>query len=145
MSRKLSNRSNQITPRNRVFLEYLSSGLSTFDAYRKAGYKGNYHAAYELKSQLKSALLMVLEAKGFSREGLAAEILKLNQLPLNDMYASGINLDQKLKILKLLNASLPKEKEAKVGQVTVLNFGKSEDGKTVVQTCDVVEAESKIS
>lgn len=135
--------SSGLTVKNRLFLEHLASGLSVVDAYKQAGYKGSYHAAYELKSQLKGELVKVLEAKGFSREGLASEILKLNQMPLADIYKGGINLNQKLSILKLLNSALPKESETKVNQVTVLNFGRNQEGKINVSSQPVIESEAK--
>lgn len=140
MSKSLTTSNNGLTVKNRLFLEHLSNGLAVVEAYRQAGYKGSYHAAYELKSQLKGELVKILESKGFSREGLAAEVLKLNQIPLADVYKQGINLNQKLAILKLLNSALPKESEQKVGNLTVLNFGKSQDGKTTVKQSEVIEA-----
>lgn len=140
MSKELTSSNNGLTVKNRLFLEHLANGSAVVEAYKQAGYKGSYHAAYELKSQLKGELVKVLEAKGFSREGLASEILKLNQLPLADVYKQGINLNQKLSILKLLNSALPKEDTSKIGQVTVLNFGKTQDGKTVIKS-EAIEAE----
>jgi hypothetical protein len=144
MSNELISSNSGLTVKNRLFLEHLADGKAVIEAYRQAGYKGSYHAAYELKSQLKGELVKVLEAKGFSREGLAGEILKLNQLPLADVYKQGINLNQKLSILKLLNSALPKQAESKVGQVTVLNFGRTPEGKTVIKS-EAIEAEVKES
>lgn len=142
MSTELTKSNSSLTPKNRLFLELLADGKPVAVAYKEAGYKGSYHAAYELKSQLKSELVKVLEAKGFSREGLAGEILKLNQLPLADVYKQGINLNQKLSILKLLNSALPKPSESKVGSVTVLNFDRTPEGKTVIKS-EAIEAEVK--
>ena len=91
-----------LSPRNRVFLDKISDGVNAVDAYRLAGYTGSPHTAYELKRQLKQELRAVLEAKGYSMEGVAAEILSLAKLPV-DMgpHKNGIPLSQKIQILKL--------------------------------------------
>lgn len=92
----------ELTPRNRLFLERIADGLPIVDAYRLAGYHGAPHTAHELKRQLRGELKAILEARGFSMEGLAAEVLKLQAMPLNmKLYPDGIPLSQKIQILRL--------------------------------------------
>lgn len=92
----------ELTPRNRVFLERIADGVPIVDAYRLAGYTGAPHTAHELKRQLKSELKELLEARGFSIEGLASQILELQKIPVNmRMYPDGIPLSQKIQLLRL--------------------------------------------
>ena len=92
----------ELTPRNLIFLEKLADGVPIVDAYRLAGYTGASHTAHELKRQLKSELKELLEARGFSIEGLASQILELQKLPVNmRMYPDGIPLSQKIQLMRL--------------------------------------------
>lgn len=92
----------ELSPRNKIFLDKLADGVQCVDAYRLAGYQGGPHTAYELKRQLKQELRAVLEARGFTLEGVATEILNLSKLPVDlTKYPNGIPLGQKIQILKL--------------------------------------------
>jgi hypothetical protein len=136
-----------LTPKNRLFLEYLADGLAVIDAHKKAGYSGNKNAAYELKSQLQQAgaLTRVLEAKGYSREGLATEILQLNQLPLMEVYKNGVNINQKIQILKLFLQSLPKQIETnEKKEITAFVITKNVDGAVKVQDNTIVETTAEV-
>lgn len=91
-----------LSPRNKIFLDKLADGVPVIDSYRLAGYTGGNHTAYELKRQLKQELKQVLEARGFTMEGVASEILNLSKLPVDlTKYPNGIPLGQKLQILRL--------------------------------------------
>lgn len=96
-----------LTAKNRAFLQHLAAGRPTLEAYSLAGYKGESHAAYQLRSDLKSHLALLLEQGGFSREQLGVEINKLNALPL-DENLKNVNFKQKLDILRLMDKALPK-------------------------------------
>jgi hypothetical protein len=136
-----------LTPKNRLFLEYLADGLTVVEAHKKAGYSGNKNAAYELKSQLQQAgaLTKVLEAKGYSREGLATEILQLNQLPLMDVYKNGVNINQKIQILKLFLQSLPKQIEtSEKKEITAFIINKGNDGSIKVKDGSVVDTTAEV-
>lgn len=124
-----------LSPRNKIFLERLADGLPAQDAYRLAGYTGSPHTAYELKRQLKAELREVLEARGYSMEGVAAEILNLTKLPVDmTKYQNGIPLSQKIQILKLF-AQTVKEDSPKGAQQNVTAFIISRNnGKTEVKT-----------
>lgn len=103
----------QLNEKNKIFLEKLAEGHPVVDAYRLAGYTGSNHTAYEMRRQLKKELREVLEAKGYSMEGIAADILKLAQLPVDmTKHQNGIPLGQKIQILKLFAQTL-KDSEPK--------------------------------
>lgn len=96
-----------LTVKNKAFLQHLAAGRPTLEAYHLAGYKGNNHAAYQLRSDLKQQLALLLEQGGFNREQLAVEINKLNELPL-DPSIKNVNFKQKMDILRLMDKALPK-------------------------------------
>lgn len=98
-----------LTSKNKLFLDYLTDGYSVVDAYKKAGYNGTNHAAYELKSYLSQELGPMLEAKGFTLEGLASDIEKLNRIPLHESAMNGVTLNQKINILRLKASCIPKQ------------------------------------
>lgn len=97
-----------LTTKNKAFLQHLADGRPTLEAYKLAGYKGEAHAAYQLRSDLKAHLALLLENGGWSRETLASEVKKLNELPL-DPNITNVNFKQKLDILRLMDKALPKE------------------------------------
>lgn len=99
------------------FLRHLAAGRPTLEAYKLAGYSGEPHAAYQLRCDLKAHLAAMLESGGFSRESLAAEINKLNALPL-DPSLQNVNFRQKLDILRLMDKALPKQIEANKSKIT---------------------------
>lgn len=93
----------ELTPKNRVFLQLLSEGVKTLEAYKQAGYKGNDHAAYQLRSDLKEELIKVLEGQGIDRAGLMQSLAELISLPINDVQKSmGVSVKQRLSMLQLL-------------------------------------------
>lgn len=96
-----------LTAKNKAFLQHLAAGRPTLEAYHLAGYKGENHAAYQLRSDLKQHLAVLLESGGFSREQLAVEVNRLNELPL-DPTIKNVNFRQKMDILRLMEKALPK-------------------------------------
>lgn len=99
--------SRALTPKNKAFLQHLANGRPTLEAYSLAGYKGEPHAAYQLRSDLKVQLGALLEQGGFSREQLAVEVNRLNELPL-DPSVKNVNFKQKLDLLRLMEKAVPK-------------------------------------
>ena len=129
-----------LSTRNRIFLDKLADGVPVVDAYRLAGYTGSNHTAYELRRQLKQELRDVLEARGFSMEGVASEILALSKMPLNmALYKDGIPLSQKIQILKLFAQTLkdeaPKQSSA-VQNVTAFIVSRSPGAGARVNVVD---------
>ena len=96
-----------LTSKNKAFLQHLASGRPTIEAYHLAGYHGDNHAAYQLRSELKVHLAALLEQGGFSREQLSLEINRLNELPL-DPTIRNVNFRQKMDVLRLMDKALPK-------------------------------------
>ncbi len=109
---KQQKQSRQLTEKNKSFLRHLAEGKPTLEAYRLAGYKGEAHASYQLRSDLKDHLAQLLEQGGFSRNQLALEINRLNELPL-DPNVKNVNFKQKLDVLRLMEKALPKPMESK--------------------------------
>jgi hypothetical protein len=96
-----------LTPRAKAFLQHIADGRPTLEAYKLAGYKGENHAAYQLRCELKQHLATLLEQGGFSREQLAVEMNRLNTLPL-DPAIKNVNFKQKMDVLRLMEKALPK-------------------------------------
>lgn len=95
----------KLTPKNRVFLEYLSQGKTTLEAYKLSGYIGEDHAAYELKSKLSKDFEVYLTAKGMSRGDLMLAVKDLIDLPVtNRNYKS---LKDHMKLLGMWMKMLP--------------------------------------
>jgi hypothetical protein len=92
----------EITPKNRLFLSLLTSGKSTLEAYKEAGYKGNDHAAYQLRSDLKEELIKVLEGQGIDRAGLMLSLKQLIDQPTLEEVNGKVLLKHKLAALNLL-------------------------------------------
>lgn len=134
-----------LTARNRIFLDKLSDGVPPVDAYRLAGYTGSPHTAYELKRQLKAELREMLEAKGFTLEGLASEILNLSRLPVDlTKYPNGIPLDKKIQIMKL-HAQLIKDDAPKAQaapHVTAFIINRGSDSRARVSTQPPVDIQA---
>jgi hypothetical protein len=129
----------RLTPKQQRFLELLAEGKKTIEAYYEAGYKGEIHAAYQLRSRLKEEMLTILEGQGFSKEGLVQELKKLAELPL--MQAT-INVKEKLDILKTLTKLLPQDRKDEKPRITaiVINTGRKEEVK--IEPIDVKATES---
>ncbi len=123
----------QLTEQNLTFLDNLKAGMPTLEAYYKAGYQGKPHSAYQLRSYLKDELFKVLEAEGFSREGLMIEVNKLNALPL-DASIKSVSVKDKLDILKLQVKLIPNQQTNARPQITafVINTAPSTKDVNVV-------------
>jgi len=126
-----------LSPRNRVFLDKLADGVPVVDAYRLAGYTGGNHTAYELRRQLRQELREVLEARGFTIEGVASEILNLTRLPVDlTKYPNGIPLDKKIQVLKLFAQTIKDDapKQAPAPHVTAFIINRHPSGPVVKVT-----------
>lgn len=112
-----------LTKRNRSFLNHLAAGRPTLEAYRLAGFKGEPHAAYELRSKLRMVLAQMLEARGIDRADLMVQAKTLVDLPLDPQIQS-VTVKQKVDILRLYDKILGSV-EGGQPQITpiALNFG----------------------
>lgn len=101
----------KLTSKNRCFLEFLSQGKNTLEAYKLAGYQGDDHAAYELKSKLSKDFEAYLTAKGLSRADLMLAVKKLIDLPIvNDEHKT---MKDQMKLLTMWLKMLPTESNNK--------------------------------
>lgn len=101
----------KLTPKNRVFLEQLSQGKSTLEAYKLAGYQGEDHAAYELKSKLYKEFESYLLAKGLSKADMMLAVKDLIDLPIiNRNYKS---LKDHMKLIGMWMKMLPEQGSSK--------------------------------
>jgi hypothetical protein len=97
----------KLTPKNRLFLQFLSEGKSTLEAYKLSGYTGEDHAAYELKSKLSRDFEIYLTAKGMSRGDLMLAVKDLIDVPItNRQYKT---LKDHMKLLSMWMKMLPVE------------------------------------
>jgi len=128
-----------LSSRNKVFLDKLADGVPVVDAYRLAGYTGGNHTAYELRRQLRQELREVLEARGFTIEGVASEILNLTRLPVDlTKYPNGIPLDKKIQLLKLFAQTIKDDapKQAPTPHVTAFIINRGNTPGARIQVTD---------
>lgn len=135
----------ELTPKNRLFLMGMLEGKKVFDAYKEAGYDGDSHAAYVLKSRLNKELAAFASVHGVSREDLMLEISKLNNIPLA-MPAGGVNINQKLRILALQEKVLSsmKPERPNITAITINRFDAGNSKPTEGQALNqdkVIEAD----
>ena len=89
-----------LTRRARAFLELLVAGKSTLEAYELAGYTGEPHSAYQLRSDLRFHLAQAIEAHGVSPSDVKIELIKLLKLPVAEQTVS---VRTKLNLLKFMD------------------------------------------
>lgn len=133
----------QLTPKNRLFLQLICDGKSTVDAYKQAGYKGDDHAAYEMRSYLGKELERVLAARGLDRANLMSALKELIDLPINDVQKSmGVSVKQRLAILKEWAKILPNDTRDDRPKITpfILNLNASITPSSASEAPNVVDA-----
>lgn len=144
MSQELVNPANdkpiKLTPKNRLFLEYLVEGLPVIEAYKKAGYAGGVTAAYDLKHRLKDDFTRLVHQR-VSLTDTLHEIEKLDNLPLLHTH---ITLNQKIRLIQLKLQAMKQVKEENKptekftafvintqGNETKVNIGEVQEGQIV--------------
>ena len=137
-------RKRTLTPKNRVYIQLICDGVPIVGAYRKAGYGGEPHTAYELKRQLAEHLAEALAARGFSAEGVACELVELSKIPLDPRIASqGLSFDQKLRLIRLKVQALVAQAQRQQGaprNVTAFVINRNGKDSTIgVNVSDVVD------
>ena len=132
------NKPRELTPKNRLFLQLLSEGKSTLEAYELAGYKGERHAAYQLRSDLKEELIKTLEGQGIDRAGLMFGVKQLLELPLRE---TEISVKTKIDLLKLLAKVVPQPVETDKPKITAFVVNNHINSNNSPQpTIDVTDA-----
>lgn len=138
----------KLTDSNRLFIYKLTyeksesgSPLTVFEAYQRAGYKGDIHAAYQLKSRLEKELMLEEINRGASKADIFKQIADAMALPAVDKSGApvtGISMTNKLKVLALA-LKAHEQLEPVQPKITAfqINLGGAEPPKEAV----IVEAE----
>ena len=130
-----------LTPKNRSFLQHLANGRPTIESYKLAGYKGEAHAAYQLRSDLKEHLQLLLEQGGWSREQLALETNRLMALPLNPDIQN-VNFKQKLDLLRFMDKALtPNKADTKAVKITPIVIAINKPTEVVIKEANEAPTE----
>ncbi len=118
-----------LTDRALAFLELVVAGWDVYKAYKTVGYTGSYHAAIQMKSDLRFHLVKLLEMHGVSKEDLKIQVLQMLQLPLAQAV---VNVDEKLKLVRAMDKLMDKDHLNSKPKITpfVLNIEKA-DGVTI--------------
>lgn len=128
----------ELTDRNRLFIHLILSGNSTVEAHKLAGYKGDDHAAYELRCKLGPAIAAEASARGVSEEGLMADMASLDSLPV--AHGGSVTVEQKLKLMGLKQKFL-KDKADGERELTRFVVGKKAE-KGVIDVEPVAEKDA---
>lgn len=111
----------ELTPRNRAFLNYRLEGHSVVNSYKLAGYSGSNAAAYVLSWQLRAYLRPLAEARGMSAEDMLMKMAELAEKKLvrytkddRAVEVEGITVDQAIKLMALRKDILVLENEKKI-------------------------------
>jgi hypothetical protein len=112
---------NELTPRNRAFLNYMLEGHNAVTAYKLAGYEGQPHTAHQLKWNLRRYFRPMAEARGMSAEDLLMKMAELAEKKLvrytkddRAVEIEGITVDQAIKLMALRKDILVLENEKKI-------------------------------
>lgn len=121
-----------LNPKQRLFLSLVLEGKKTPEAYKLAGYEGDDHAAYTLKTRLNKALSALAEARGMTRADLMVQVQNMMELPLirvdsggRAQPVDGITVDQWIKMAHLKEKILPDRKERP--NITAIQINLGED------------------
>ena len=127
-----------LNPKQRLFLSLIMEGNKTVEAYNKAGYKGDEHAAYTLKTRLNKALHALAEARGMTRADLMVQVQHIMELPLirvdsqgKAQAAEGITVDQWIKLAHLKEKIVPDSKVRPNITAVQINFGEDNKSATI--------------
>lgn len=136
-----------LNPKQRLFLSLIMEGNKTVDAYVKAGYKGDEHAAYTLKTRLNKALQALAEARGMTRADLMVQVQHIMELPLirvdsqgHSQPADGITIDQWIKLAIFKEKLVPDAKARPNITAVQINFGDDKKAEVSVEA-PVVDTE----
>lgn len=104
----------ELTPKQRIFLNLLVEGEAPQVAYKKAGYEGEPDSCYQLKSRLDKQLTMIAISRGMAKSDLVLGMKKLNELPILDDKGDpvrGISMQHKLRLMDMQARMLESMKE----------------------------------
>lgn len=125
-----------LNPKQRLFINLIMEGRKTLDAYKMAGYEGDDHAAYTMRTRLNKALGQLAEARGMTRADLMHQVANMMELPLIRVdgrgqvhNAEGITVDQFIKLAHLKEKIVLDRKERPQITAIQINLG-DEENKT---------------
>lgn len=133
----------QLTAKNELFIRFILAGKRTPEAHKLAGYNGDPHAAYELRSRLNKAISAAARAGGVSEEGVLSDIAALDELPVA-APAAGITVDQKLKVVALKHKVLTDRAEGE-RELTTFVIGKRPVKVVEAEVVNVAQPEAQSS
>ena len=132
---------NALTEKNRNYIYYLTHGksesgnpLTVYEAYQKAGYESDKHAAYQLKSRLEKELMQAQIDRGASKSEIFKQIADLMVLPTieaNGSPASGLSVTNKIKVLALAVAA-HKETKEEIKSITKVEINLGQPAQTAI-------------
>ena len=128
---------NDITQRNWLMLKELEKGKTIQEAYRNAGYEGEYSAAYQMYHKLKKKLELVYDANNVDSLRLKIAAKKILDMEVED---KPVKAETKLKAIETLHKLQNKESEEKKAISPFIVF-KESDGKIRASEGKVVHAE----
>lgn len=124
-----------LTNENKLFIESLLSGKKTFDAYKLAGYSGNYKAAYELRRRM---LPWIAELSGCSQADVFLSLRGLEDLGVetepmsHETYLSVLKL--KAKLSGMLKESTNQGKQYSTFVIQRFDSGKNITSQTTTES-----------
>jgi hypothetical protein len=95
-----------LSKKARQFVSLILAGKTTVEAHKLAGYTGDPHAAYEMRSKLRGFIRSEADRRGISLEGVAVNLAALDALPLN---ATQVTVKEKLAIIRETRELLAQE------------------------------------
>jgi len=101
---------NSLTERNWLMLKSIEKGNTVQEAYREAGYQGDYNAAYQMYWKLKKKLELVYDSNNTDSLRLKIEAKKILDMPMKD---DKIKPEVKLKAIETLYKLSGQEKQEK--------------------------------
>lgn len=139
----------KLTPQNKLFLTYILDGKSTVEAYTLAGYEGDNHAAYTMRTRLNKALEVIAEAKGVDKAGLLVKIGSLLEKPLvfrdqrgMEHEVKGLTVNEHLKALSIQKDLILKGGQSGKSKITAIQINRYEEGKAKVTEAEVIVQEA---
>ncbi len=138
----------ELTPQNRLFIFYLNHGepeagkrLTVFESYQMAGYKGDKHAAYQLKSRLEKELLAEALNTGMSRADIVRNIASLVELPVvgdDGKPVSSLTVQQHTRLLAL-GLKAHEATQALVPKITAIQINRYDKGEKKAVDSVIIE------
>lgn len=133
-----------LTPQQLAFFVHLKRGNSVIEAYKKAGYEGNDHAAYQLKSRLNQQFSQFMQETSMHEADWLKRVNELLEKPVvrYDQFGKvydvpGLTMDQYIKLLAIEQKRLEAKKNVSKPQITAFQINRFTDNKKETTTIEV--------